>query len=431
MRGSITSNAPTPPTGAGNDDKFLDRRGTLSAESRAVLAHGALHASLHRESPQRMNPLSIGVVVLLAVAAAAWWLLRRKAPAPMPVVTRRVAAGAPAALVANDAPPRAVEAPTAPGAPKVVPPELAGFRWLDAEDLPLERRKAYVSVFRDVPRPPRLLDQLLAPGFVQTAASAQLVDLISAEPLIAAKILATVNSPMYGLSRPVTGIGQAVTYLGLDAVRGLCLQYILILSFKADGAERARRLESTWAASAIASELVQQLAAPLGFDERGALVSAVVLSFLGRLATTAASPEAILASIPARPFLERTSVEQAKLGLSASEIGRLLMTEWGLPAGVVQDAADVDRMLVTPPEEIDPRRGARMALCYLCARLGERLATGELADLESFDLETQAGAELHHLRAFIEGSALSRLPWLLRSPDVTTPVRRVQASLRR
>lgn len=382
-----------------------------------------------------MSPITIVIIALVAVAAVAWWLLRRRASG-----ARRAAARPRSASSRTQAPARVTLPPVAPAPaparaasiPGDLPPELAAFRWLDADDLPAERRKAYVSMFRDIPRPPKLLQHLLSREFVNAASSAQLADLISAEPLIAAKVLAAVNSPLHGLARPVTSVGQAVTLLGVDSVRSVCLQYILLSSFKADSAERRQMLEAVWSASALASELTQRLAAQLELEDRGSMVSAVVLSFLGRLATTATTPAAILAAIPAGDLLARTAAEQAKLGLGASEIGRLLMLEWGLPSRVADDAVGVDRMLVTPHGTGDAQRNERLALCYLGARLGERLAQGDLADLETFDLGTQAGPELHHLRLHAEASPLlARLPWLLRAPEVAAPLRRMQAALRR
>ena len=216
--------------------------------------------------------------------------------------------------------------------PEPLPPALLTLTVARAADLAPERRQLYADRYRNVPRPPRLMHHLLSPDFVHAANSAQLVDLITAEPVIAVKVLTAVNSPMFGLKSPVGSIGQAVTYLGLNTVRSVCLQHILSSVFSADSVERKRMLEATWKSSALASGLIQHLAQRLEFNDRGTLVSAVVLSFLGRLAIIATIPQEQLAAISARGLLERTLAEQAALGLSAAEIGRLLMSDWGLPA---------------------------------------------------------------------------------------------------
>lgn len=358
-----------------------------------------------------------------AVVATLLW---RRAPARRHEPARPKAAAPRAAARPPLPTPERLASPPADTTPQ--PPALAAFAPRHLDDLPAERRAGYLQVFKDVPRPPRLMHHLLSPEFFLAAGSAQLVDLISAEPLIAAKVLATVNSSIFGLAQPVTGIGQAVTYLGLTTVRSLCVQNILRSTFLPDGAERKVRLETAWAASALASELAQRLSHELGLEDRGAGVSAVVLSFLGRLATVARTPLPVLETIPARGLLERMRAEQDKLGLPAGEIGRLLMTEWGLPASVIADAADLDRILVTPPAA--DARGTRLALGYLCARLGERLASGELPDLAALDLAADTSAELFHWRSVLAHKPLARVGDLVCSRDLVSAIDRMRAALR-
>lgn len=375
-----------------------------------------------------MNLLIAGVALLTAAVVALWLLNKRPsgrvmAKAPAPRTPRKV-----------ESVPRAFAQTAAPGADaqaeasEPLPPDLASFQRLAAADLPAERRSAYVAVFRDVPRPPKLLQHLMSPEFLNAANSAQLVELINAEPLIVAKVLTAVNSPLYGLKSPVSSAGQAVTYLGLNTIRSLCLQYILINTFKADSAERQKVLDATWRASALASELAHQVSYRLELPESGLLVSAVVLSFLGRLATAATMPRAVLATIPARDFLARTRAEQERLGLSAGEIGRLLMIDWGLPERIVAEAADIDSLLATPRGAIADARSHRLALGYLCARLGEQFAAGERTDLLNLDLPAAAEPELHHLRGHLGDPRLKRVNEYLRAPMLSTDLQRMVAA---
>lgn len=328
---------------------------------------------------------------------------------------------------ASAKPPSPADGRMAPTAGPVAEPPaaLAAFHLLHADEADAQRQASYVAVFGRIPRPSRLLNHLLSPEFLNAAGSLQLVELITAEPLIAAKVLATVNSPQYGLKTPLSGIGQAVTYLGLNAVRSACLQYILISTLQADSPQRQRALEVTWRASALASELAQQLSQRLNLPDAGQLVSAVVLSFLGRLGTTAVMPQAVLAEVPARDLLARSAAEQERFGLSSGEIGRLLMREWGLPAALVRDAADIDRLLVTPRAALAAEHSHRLALGYLCARLGERLAAGECQELLSFEPAAGTDAELHHLRGHLDDPRLARLADYLRAPMLSGDLQRM------
>jgi HD-like signal output (HDOD) protein len=356
--------------------------------------------------------LVVGVVVMR-------WLRRSKPPAPV----RRPAPRDPAPPVA------AAPAQAAPVLPHTLPPELAAFRLVPAHELVAARTEALVQVFQHVPRPPKLMHHLLSPAFFSSASAVELVDLIRAEPLIAARVLATVNSPLYGLRSPVQSIGQAVTYLGLDAVRSLCLQYILVDAFKADSPERQQVLDSTWRASALGSELMQHLARELGVPDPGPLVSAVVLSFLGRLATAAALPRKLLAQVPRHGLLPRLVAEQQILHLASPEIGRLLMRHWGLPEAIVDDAAGIDAVLLTPADPAHTGQHLRAALGYLCARLGEQLADGQRADLAGFTLPNADEPDWHHLRSHLDPALQARVLAALQGPALTAALARLQQGL--
>lgn len=368
------------------------------------------------------------IAVVLAVALL-WWWLRRPAARPTHGPTPPTASsGSP--VVARSAPTAARPPSAAPAAPvrlapsaTPMPTELAGFRWISEADLPAERRGQLLAAVRGIPRPPRSMQQLLSPEFVAKASSTDLSELVMAEPLIAAKVLATVNSPMYGLQKPVTHIGQAVTFLGINTVRSICLQYMLAEAFKPKLAEAQQAFDRIWRASAIASELAVRLGKALQLPHQGALATQVVLGFVGQLATASLIPPAGLAQWLNRDRLERAQLEQDLLGLSATEVGALLMHAWDLPASLVADVADSGRLLVTPPHTVDPARLPTLALGYLCARLGERLALRQLPVLDGYAPAQDTAPDLHHLRAALAHPALAALDEALQAPELLAAVR--------
>ena len=130
-----------------------------------------------------------------------------------------------------------------------LPAELASFVWKREAELEPARRDTLLAAVRGIPRPPRSMQQLLSPEFLASASSADLSELVMGEPLIAAKVLATVNGTFYGLQKPVTSIGQAVTFLGINTVRSICLQYMLAEAFKPGLASSQKVFDSIWKAS--------------------------------------------------------------------------------------------------------------------------------------------------------------------------------------
>jgi HD-like signal output (HDOD) protein len=302
--------------------------------------------------------------------------------------------------------------------------ELDALDWIRAETLPDRQREAVAAVFKHVPRPPRLLQQLVSPEFVNNASMDELADLIGSEPLVATRVLATANSAIFGLSSPVKGLHQAISTLGLITLRILCLQYLMIRSFKADSPERQTLLTNLWNASTLASELCPKLARAIGRPDPSRLGTLVVLSFLGRLAANATMPRGLLSTIPVGSFLERSRNEQAALGLSAAEIGGLLMHAWDLPDSLVNDVRRVDPTLVERAPDLD------LALCYVCARLGEKLASGELRSLSGFDLAHDASADFHHVQSRLSRPEWAAMAAALREPALCESIDTMARALR-
>ncbi len=298
-----------------------------------------------------------------------------------------------------------------------LPPELAAWRPVAADELPPQQLQGIVDTFRDVPRPPRLLSRLASMDLLNAASSGELVALITGEPLIAARVLAAVNAPAYGLAQPVAGVGQAVTYLGLNRVRAICMQYALQQGFQADSPERAERLKDLWQAGALAGELVQLGAQRAALADPGGLTSAVLLSFLGDLAVAVAVARPLLAQIPAGGHLARCQAQQALLGLGAGEIGRLLMQQWELPTSVIDAVAAVDQRLYLGHSPRGDEATLREAFGYLCARLGERLARREIAGVAAFDLATDTDPALALVRPLAQDARFAALLDALRAPQ--------------
>lgn len=368
------------------------------------------------------------IILVLAAMAAIYHL--RKSPvnkassnSPAPSVPRRRASDQPSSKALVLTPAVATDS-------LLVPAQLAALRLIDRDELAAERRQALVADLVRVPRPPLSLQKLISPELLDDANSHEICDLIIGEALIAARVLARVNSPFYGLRSPVVSIGQAVTFLGLNGVRSICLQYLMDESFKASSPERKQAFNIVLAASGFAGELCASLAGRLDLADQGSLVTQVVLSFLGHLATTSLMPSDSMLPTREHGLIERTNAEQAHFGLGAAEIGGLLMEEWNLPASLVAEVREIDRILVTPPDTMESNRSMRLALCYLCARLGERLALSSPHDLTAMDLDNDSSADLFYLRRHLNAPRLARLTEFLHSAELRKSIHQMQLAIR-
>lgn len=366
-----------------------------------------------------MSTLLLAALALPPLALAIWWFRRPVAPLPAPAADRVLRPVVPAAKA-----PR--HEPLSGSAPAVaLPPALSGFEWRTTDRLDADKLDRLLATIQDIPRPPQALQRLLSPEFLARASSGELRELVMSEPLIAAQMVATVNSPFHGLHTPVTDIGQAVTFLGIARVRSICLQHLLAEALKPKLPGVRKAFHALWTASAIASELAVRLDKALGPPAQTPLATPVLLGFVGQLATASLIPPTGLSAWLQRDRLARARLEQELLGLNACEIGHLLMQRWGLPDALVADVRDGGRLLVTPPERIEPERLPRLAQAYLCARLGERLALGQMRSLEGYRPVEDDAVDMHHLRACAALPALARLDEVLHSPGLQEALRRV------
>ncbi len=108
--------------------------------------------------------------------------------------------------------------------------------------------------------PSPALPRLLSPECLQHGSSRELAEIIAGEPAVTARLLAAVNSPAYGLQQPVNGIGQAVRFLGTNAVRDLSSRLPIGRSFGESDARLRDASERLLDASAIAADLCGRLA---------------------------------------------------------------------------------------------------------------------------------------------------------------------------
>ncbi|MCW5653830.1 HDOD domain-containing protein [Hydrogenophaga sp.] len=368
------------------------------------------------------NTLLLCAAAVPLLALAVWWLRRpsaRPATTSAPIATRSQPSLRATAPVAADA--------SVPGQ-RPLPAMLAGLEWRTEEHMDPAKRDRLLGAIHDIPRPPNALQQLLSPEFIAQASSSTLSEVVMTEPLIAAKVLAAVNSPLYGLQKPVSDIGQAVTFMGIHRVRAICLQYMLAEAFPTNLPGARKTFDALWQASAIASEIASRLdRALLQPGAAGALATQVVLGFVGPLATASVIPPTGLVAWLQRDRVARARLEQDLLGLNACEIGHLLLKSWALPQPLVEDVRDSGRLIAMPPHRTAPQRLPALALACLSTRLGERLALGQMGSLEGYRLADDEAPDMHHLRACLAHPALARLDEVLQSPDLQGAARQTSA----
>jgi len=75
----------------------------------------------------------------------------------------------------------------------------------------------------DLPAPPQAALQIIRACAREEVTSTEISEIASTNPALTAELLRVANSPLYGISREVTSINNAVSVLGLRAIRNLVL----------------------------------------------------------------------------------------------------------------------------------------------------------------------------------------------------------------
>ena len=330
-----------------------------------------------------------------------------------PVVAAAPAAVAPSASIGSVAPPP-VEA-----GPRPMPLALENFTLRQTGALPHDRLNWTLERLRAIPHPPSALHRMSSLDFVGKSTSAELADVVMSEPLVAARVMARVHSPVYGLRQSVETLGQAITFIGTTSVRNICMRYLLEECFKTDSGHIRKIFESLSEASTLASELCLKLGRQIQLADAPALMTRVLLSYTGHLAATVLQVDRRggTARTHAVSLLGRCYGQQQEIGLPGAEIGTLLMREWKLPKSMTDDVALIDRVLVTPVEQMPPDQAAELALGYLCCRLADRIVAGQIVDTREIDTLMELDADFHHLPGYLALPALSGLREALLMPE--------------
>lgn len=248
--------------------------------------------------------------------------------------------------------------------------------WIGAHQLDSSLKERMVEKARSIPRPPQAMQQLLSEAFINQATSADLSALVRSDPAVAAKVIATVNSPLYNLRTPVQTLGQAITFMGVNQFRGLCIQLMLADSFKSLDPRVGTALDAVWQSNRAAGVLLPKLTVAYSIDNAATLTSKVILSFVGQLAMTGLMPPGNLPTWGRLGRLMRLRMEHGFVGINATELGALILRHWQIPDELICDVVAMDRVLVDPLESSTAADPISAATGYVCVWMAEQIARG-------------------------------------------------------
>lgn len=241
---------------------------------------------------------------------------------------------------------------------------------------------AAVTSILALPQSPAMRRELLGLLADDDVRVDQIEDGVQRNPAIAAKLLQIANSAYYGPRGTVSSVGEAVSMLGLDTIRGIVTSAHLFEALPA-GAPMGDIWSHCVATAVMVRRVAWHVRASAAVNR--AAFTAALLHDVGKIVMLHAHGEgyAKLRQLPPprRPFWQE---EECLFGHHHGVAGALLLELWGLPASVVEAVALHHTPHRTPENTLSP-----LALVHIANALvhGEMPAPAVEARLDSAFLQ--------------------------------------------
>lgn len=231
---------------------------------------------------------------------------------------------------------------------------------LDSEEL-----QSAVGQLNSLPPRPAAYTELLAVLADANANFNDLAAVVEKDMAMIAKVLQVVNSSFFGLPRKVSGIKQAISYLGIQMLKNLVLTAEVFKPRKLDPALNAYSLEE----EELHALAVGRLASTMFSEKRDKedAFLAGVLHDVGVLALADSRP-AHVAKAMAYASDNGTSFEAAEVeifGFTHAEVGAYLLGIWGLPYAVIEATAHHHHPARVPTKRFCILAGVHISDCLL------------------------------------------------------------------
>ncbi len=227
-----------------------------------------------------------------------------------------------------------------------------------------------------LPESPAMRRELLSLLADDEASVEHIEEAVEKNPAIAAKLLQISNSAYYGSRGSVASIGEAVSMLGLDTVRGIVTSAHLFEAMPAAALKEVPVAE-IWNHSVSSAVMVRRIAwhVRAGVNVNRAAFTAALLHDVGKLVMALAHGEAyseLRRRPPTRPLWQD---EERAFGHHHGTAGALLLELWGLPSVVVESVA-----LHHTPHRARENTISPLTLVHLANALVHSENVGQLAE---------------------------------------------------
>ena len=170
----------------------------------------------------------------------------------------------------------------------------------------------------------------------------ELVPIVKQDPMFTADILKAANSPLYGFSRQITSVDQAVALFGMGTIQGFAISYAVRQSFPIDlspyGTTHAHLMEISslqnalalqWGRNQVQTHQAEMMTLSL-LMELGKVVASIVLAEAGK----AESFRQALSDTETADEID--AVEKEYLGITSEWIAALMFKHWQFSESMIE-----------------------------------------------------------------------------------------------
>jgi len=193
-----------------------------------------------------------------------------------------------------------------------------------------------VENIRNLPTPPIVFHQIQKVISDPNSSAAQVAAVLAEDPAMSVKVLKLTNSAFYGLAREIESVRQAVTIIGMEAVKNLVLSASVLDMFKGKQVDEEFQ-EAFWRhslATAFCCRLMARQVKTRGMVDPDTAFSSGLLHDIGKLIVSCFLPQEWHNFKEARerdPNSPDWVVEEAVWGFTHAQVGGVLASVWKLP----------------------------------------------------------------------------------------------------
>jgi len=184
-----------------------------------------------------------------------------------------------------------------------------------------------VQATGDLPTMPHVASMVLQKLGNPNTSPKELHQTISADQALAARVLKVANSPLYGCSRSINRLTDAVVIMGFDSLRSLVMSSVMQDLFKSFGLTEKLLWEHSFGCAAISKHIAKVIKYPK--VEEAFLAG--LLHDIGKVVLNLKIPDKtreIVQEVYNNPGVSFMQAEQEMFGFNHAQVGKLIAKKW-------------------------------------------------------------------------------------------------------